>query len=290
MGNRGKHVIDSVHSSGRLETGLGSPHPMGAREPPVKITLVPSAVDGRGEEALQFLTSYLINETVGIDCGALGQYRTPADQSRIRHVLLSHTHIDHIGSLPVLVENAYEGKRDCMTVHGSPAVLDCLRRDIFNNRVWPDFLSLSTPEAPFLKLATLEPGRPVELEGLKITPVPVNHVVPTFGFIIEDGKGAVVISSDTGPTEEIWRRANETPNLKAIFLEATFPDSMTPLATVARHLTPVMFADEVRKLSRPVRVIAVHIKARFHAEMVKALGELGLSNLEIGRSGKTYSF
>jgi cAMP phosphodiesterase len=188
------------------------------------------------------------------------------------------------------VENAYEGKRDCMTVHGSPAVLDCLRRDIFNNRVWPDFLSLSTPEAPFLRLATLEAGRPVEIDGLKITPVPVDHVVPTFGFIVEDGKGAVAISSDTGPTEEIWRHANVTADLKAVFLEATFPDSMAPLATVAKHLTPAMFADEVRKLNRPVRVIAVHLKARFHAQMVKELGALGLANLEIGRSGKTYSF
>ena len=256
----------------------------------MRIILVPSAVDGRGEDQLQYLTSYLVNDTIAIDAGALGQFRTPADQARIRHVLLSHTHIDHIGSLPVLVENAYEGTRDCMTIHGSEAVLDCLRRDIFNDRVWPNFIGLSRPEAPFLKLSTLVAGRPIELDGLRIIPVPVDHVVPTFGFMIEDGNAAIVISSDTGPTDEIWRRANATANLRAVFIEATFPDSMAELARVSKHLTPSMLAAEVRKLKSPVPVITVHIKARFHAQMTRELHALGLPNFEIGRFGKVYTF
>jgi ribonuclease BN (tRNA processing enzyme) len=268
----------AAHSDGRPQ------------ESQVKITLVPSAVGGHGQALLQYLTSYLINDTVAIDAGSLGVFKTPADQARIRHVLLSHTHIDHIGSLPVLVENAYEGKRDCMTIHGSEAVLDCLRRDVFNDRVWPDFISMSSREAPFLRLATLEAGRPLELEGLRITPVAVNHVVPTLGFIVEDQAAGVVISSDTGPTDELWRRANAVANLKAVFLEATFPESMAQLATVAKHLTPSMFAGEVRKLKRPVPVIAVHIKARFYDQMVDELQALGLPNLEIGRAGKSYTF
>jgi cAMP phosphodiesterase len=198
--------------------------------------------------------------------------------------------MDHIASLPLFVENAYEGKRECVTIHGGTAVLECLRRDIFNDRVWPDFIRMSTPEAPFLKLETLEPYQAVELEGLRITPIPVHHVVPTVGFLIEQDDTAIVISSDTGPTEELWTRANALPNLKAVFLEAAFPNHMTWLANLSKHLTPALFAIEVQKLTRTVPVIAVHIKARFHDELVAELKALGLPNVEISRFGQPYTF
>ena len=73
-----------------------------------------------------------------------------------------------------------------MTIHGSAAVLSCLRDNIFNDRVWPNMLQLSPPHAPFLKMAVLEYERTIELEGLRITPIPVDHVVPTFGFLVEE--------------------------------------------------------------------------------------------------------
>src|SRR5579871_2430325 len=98
----------------------------------------------------------------------------------------------------MLLDNVYQGGGDCVTVHGSDAVLDCLRRDVFNDRLWPDFIRLSAERPPFLRLERLEPGRPVDLDGLRITPVAVDHVVPTLGFVVEDGSAAVVFPSDTG--------------------------------------------------------------------------------------------
>ena len=97
---------------------------------------------------------------------------------------------------------------------------------MFNDRTWPDFVALSEGDLPLLRLERLEPGVPIELEGLRITPIPVNHVVPTLGFLIEDGHSAVVIASDTGPTELLWQRANAAPHLDAVFLEAAFPNAM----------------------------------------------------------------
>ncbi len=254
----------------------------------MKVLLVPSA--SAGNDTLQYATSYLVNDTLAVDAGSLGFHGTTQDQARVRHVLLSHTHIDHLASLPIFVENAYEGKPDCVTVHGSRTVLDCLRSDLFNNRVWPDFLALSPPDAPFLRLAALEAGEVYELDGLRVTPVDVNHVVPTQGFFIEDASAAVLIASDTGPTDDIWRRAAAMPNLRAVFLEACFPNNMQWLADVSKHLTPQTFAAEIRKLNRPVAVYAVHIKARFHDQVVRELHDLGLPQLHIGEFGRAYTF
>ena len=253
----------------------------------MQVTLLPSA--GSGEEPHQFLTSYLIGQALAIDAGSLGFHGSLEVQARVRHVLISHSHIDHLASLPVFLENVYRGGPDCVTVHAGEAVLDSLQRDLFNGRVWPDFINLS-PAAPFLRLSKLEEGRPVELEGLRITPVAVNHVVPTFGFLVEDDRSAVVLPSDTGPTEAIWQYANRSPHLKAVFLEATFPDSMAWLADVARHLTPALFAREVGKIRHPVRVFAVHIKAAYRSQVVRELEALGLPNFEVARPGEPYTF
>jgi ribonuclease BN (tRNA processing enzyme) len=256
----------------------------------MKVTLVPSSIAEAGEEPSQYLISYLINETLAIDAGSLGLYGTPQSQAKIKHVLLSHTHIDHTATLPIFLENAYEAKADCVTVHGNDAVLESLRGDIFNNRTWPDFVALSEGPAPFLRLGRLEPGKPAELEGLKITPIEVDHVVPTLGFLIEEGATAILIASDTGPTAELWKVAAATPHLRAVFLEAAFPNAMAELATLSKHLTPELFGREVQKLAKPVRVIAVHIKARWREQIHTELQALGLPDLEIGTFGKAYTW
>lgn len=256
----------------------------------MKITLVPSSSGTPPAQAPQFLTSFLLNDTVALDAGSLGFYRQAQDQARIRHVLISHTHIDHIASLPIFVENVYEGRPDCVTVYGQADVLECLRSDLFNDRVWPDFLKLSRPEAPFLRVAEITPGIPIELDGLRITPVPVDHVVPTLGFIVEDRTGAVVFSSDTGPTQELWDRANALTNLKAVFLEVTFPNELAWLAKVSKHLTPEQFGGELKKLRQPVSAFAVHLKARFRQSVAEEVLALGMPNVRLCEAGHTYTF
>jgi cAMP phosphodiesterase len=253
----------------------------------VKITLLPSSVTP-ADDPRQYLTSFLVNDTLAVDAGSLGFFGPPAEQARIKHVLITHSHIDHVASLPIFVENAYEAKKSCVTIRASQAVLDALHHDLFNGRIWPDFIALSTPEAPFLKTEKFEAGQTVELDGVRITAVAVNHVVPTTGFLLEEQGAAAVIVSDTGPTEEIWKAANALPHLKAVFLEACFPNAMASLAQVSRHLTPAMLAQEIQKLTRPTRVIVVHIKARFREQVVKELQDLGLPNLEVGQMGHTY--
>ena len=259
----------------------------------MKITLIPSAVSGRDRKHTQFLSSYLVNDAVCIDAGSIGLFGSPREQARVRHILISHTHIDHLATLPIFLENAFEGNSAPVTIHGTEVVLDCLRRDLFNDRLWPDFVALSGGNTKFLQLQTLEPGRTVTLENLRITPVPVNHVVPTVGFIVEDDRAAVIIASDTGPTESLWERANQTPHLKAVFLEVTFPDGMAWLADAARHLTPATFAAEVQKLrplKKPPTILAVHLKPRFRQQILKELRALHVPRLKIARFGRVYQF
>jgi ribonuclease BN (tRNA processing enzyme) len=252
----------------------------------MNVSLVATAATGPGR---QILTSYLVNDRVAVDAGSVGLLVPLEAQMRVRHIVITHSHLDHVASLPVFLDNVYSGTADAVTVHGSASVLESLQRDFFNGRLWPDYIGLSRSQAPFLRLALLEPGRPVVVDGLRITPVPVNHAVPTIGLLIEDGSSAVVFSSDTAPTEVLWQVANEAPRLSAVFLEASFPDEMAGLAEIALHLTPRLFAAEAAKLRRPVQLFAVHIKPRYHEQIVAELMRLGLDKLQIVEPGRTYT-
>jgi hypothetical protein len=130
----------------------------------------------------------------------------------------------------------------------------------------------------------------VEVEGLRITPVPVNHVVPTFAFVVSDNQSAVIFGADSGPTKRLWEVAHQTANLRAVFLEACFPNSLTRLAEVSLHMTPEMFSREVARMPANVKVIAIHIKVRYREEVVRELHDLQLPNLEIGECEKEYEF
>jgi cAMP phosphodiesterase len=244
-----------------------------------------SPVDGAQR---QYVTSYLINGHVAIDAGCLGCYGTPMDQECVRHVFLTHSHSDHVASLPIFVENAWTDSETCPVVHGSPETLDAVQRHIFNDVIWPDFVALSAGMPPFLKLHALENEAPVCVEGLRICPVRVNHLVPTFGFVVSDGAGAVIFGGDSGATERIWEVAHETPKLKAVFLEASFPNSMRTLAETSYHLTPEMFGAEVAKIPAGVKIFAVHLKVRYRPVLVRELYELGLPDLEIADCEKEY--
>jgi len=238
----------------------------------------------------QYVSSYVINGTVAIDAGCLGFCGTPEEQQRVRHVFLTHSHADHTASLPVFVENVWTPTGDCPRIYGVAETLDSVRRHIFNEVMWPDFIALSNQSHPFLRLCPLQPGEMVEAEGLKIIPIPVNHIVPTVGYIVSDGLAAIIVAGDTGPTSWLWDVACRTEGLRAVFLEACFPNSMRDLAETSHHLTPEMFGREVSKMPAGVTVFATHIKVRYREQVIRELNELGLENLEIGECDREYVF
>ncbi|MFI5456221.1 MAG: MBL fold metallo-hydrolase [Isosphaerales bacterium] len=256
----------------------------------MKITLVPSSVSPGDGSRGYFLSSYVIDDVVAIDAGGLGLLGDLAAQFHIRDIFLTHSHLDHVASLPMFLETVFQASDRSVTLHAGASTVESLRRDLFNNRVWPDFIGLSERGIPFVKLETLEARRAVEVAGLRLTPIAVDHVVPTLGFLVEAPGVTVAIPSDTGPTEEFWHAAGAAANLKAVFLEASFPDAMSDMAALSKHLTPAMFAGEARKLTRQVPFIAVHIKPRFYDTVVAELNALEFPEVQVGIPGGIYVF
>jgi ribonuclease BN (tRNA processing enzyme) len=256
----------------------------------MKIRMLASAPDAPEEH--QYLTSFVIDDTVAVDAGGLGLWRGAAEQARIADVLLTHSHMDHVASLPVFLECSRDARGHAapVRVHGHAFALGSLRTDIFNDRVWPDLFRLAGKEGPHLELKEMEAERTVTVGKLRVTPVEVRHTVPSYGFIVEDGDSAVVFSGDSAPTDRIWELARERGNLRAVFLEATFPDAMQAFALKTGHLTPALFGGEAAKLPPGVVTLAVHIRPRFRARIVAELEALALPNLVVARGGTEYRF
>jgi len=253
----------------------------------MKVELLPSALPG-GDH--QFLVTYLVDGVVAIDAGALGLVADLRRQRAVRHVFVTHEHLDHIASLPLFLETVHEPGPDCVELLGAAVTLDRIRRDVFNDRLWPDFFALSTAAERFVRDTPLRAGTPVVRAGLTVTPFPVSHATDTLGLLVDDGRVAVAFPSDTGPTEEFWRGIAACPRLGAVFLECSWPERLAALAARTGHLCPSTFAAEVRKVGRAVRWIVVHRKAAYAAEIADELAALGLDTVELVRPGVAYDF
>jgi len=254
----------------------------------LKIELISSAV-GSGELSSQFLTSIRVNDSVCLDAGSIGFHAEISVQKQIRHVFISHSHIDHTASLPILLDNVFGAHPEGVAIYASAEVELALREDMFNDRTWPDFFRISD-ESPkqLLTFHRLLPNSPVQVEGLKITPISVDHVVPTFAFIIDDGITAAVVATDTGPCESLWPHANAIPHLNAVFLEASFPEELSWLAGTTKHLTPTLFSKEIKKLTGDPQIFALHLKATHRREIIAQLDKAGVDQIIIMEPDKIY--
>ena len=236
------------------------------------------------------MTSLLIDGRVALDAGCLSQALAVEDQRKITSILLTHSHIDHTNSLPFFIDNVY-GDGDCrINIYSSPATIYAVRRHLFNNTFWPDFARLPNHLLPALRFHELLDEVTVEIEGIRFTPIPTHHLVPTHGFLIEKGSAAVIWSSDTGPTKRLWEIANMLPNLGAVFLETSFYNDLQSVADRAQHLTPRTMFAEMRKLEHRVPIILHHLKPpcieRIHAEV----GEMAHPDVSFIEQGRTYEF
>ena len=245
--------------------------------------------------ATQYLTTFLINDYVAIDAGCLGLLTPVSKQQSIEHVFLSHSHLDHVASLPLFLDNIYEQESQPPAVYAHEDVWRTLKTDLFNDRLWPDLLRIGAKGNRFLEEHLLVSELPIALSGLRITPVAVNHVIPTLGFLVEDDQSAVIIASDTGPTERLWELAGLQPfrqKLQAVFLECSFSADQAWLANESKHLHSSIFAAEIGKLSANPRFItvAVHLKGSLREQIERELTALDLADLQMGGADRTWEF
>jgi len=206
-------------------------------------------------------TSFLVDHDVLIDAGTGVGDLSLAELSLIDHIYLTHSHLDHIASIPFLVDSV-GGMRTGgpITVHATRETIEILRSHIFNWTIWPDFTQVPSAEAPFMRYAEIELGRTETVDGRAITPLPAIHTVPAVGFHLDSGAGSLVFSGDTGANDALWQAVNRIDNLRTVIVETAFSNRDKALAELSKHLCPETLAVELAKLERQAEIYITHLK------------------------------
>lgn len=234
-------------------------------------------------------TSFLLNQNILIDSGSSASALSLTEQRKIDHIFISHTHLDHVKDICFLADNVFTHRRRPIELISTFETLDALRKHLFNNRIWPDFTTITNGHCPILAYRPIE--KHVQLGSLRISLCPVHHPVPAVGFVIkEKEKNSVVITGDTGPTELLWEEANAERHLKAVFTEIAFPNRLEKVAHAAGHFTPRMFREELLKLKKKVPLLIYHLKPEYIKDLKKEIKELKIPQLKLIKGAQRFTF
>jgi 3',5'-cyclic-nucleotide phosphodiesterase len=236
-----------------------------------------------GETPKHRTSSFLVGDELAIDAGAITSMLSLDEQERIRSVLVSHPHMDHVRDLATLADNRYQQGGSTLDIVGVPATIDALRKHFFNDIIWPDFTRIDAKDGPTVRFIEVQPNEATDVDGYEVTPIMVNHTVDTSAFIIRQNATSIVYGGDTGPTDELWTRINALDDLQALMIEVSFPNDEADLAHSSRHLTPETLASELGKLeqSEELPIWLYHIKPTFEARVLRDLAQVRGRNLQV---------
>jgi len=236
-------------------------------------------------------TSLLLDHDVLIDAGTgLGDLSL-AEMSVIDHVFITHSHLDHIACLPLLVDSVGFMRDKPLLIHATAETLAILQAHVFNWEIWPDFAEIPNLHQPVMRYEEIRVGETIDVGGRKLTPLPVNHVVPAVGFRIDSGKASLVFSGDTTTCDELWDAVNKIRNLRYLIVETAFSDAEKELAVLSKHLCPSLLADELKKLKLAPEIFITHLKPGEVELTMREISERVQGvNPKILQNGQTFEF
>jgi ribonuclease BN (tRNA processing enzyme) len=206
-------------------------------------------------------TSMLVDHDVLIDAGSGVGDLTLEEMRQIRHIFLTHSHMDHFAFLPLLVDSIFDSIKQPIQIHAQPETIAALEQHVFNWVIWPDFAKLPTADKPVMRFEAMTPGSVKKLNGRQFEMIKVNHIVPGVGYRVA-GKtgGAFAFSGDTTTDDNFWQALNRHDRLDLLIVEAAFANAELELSQKAGHYTPELLAADLKKLQHQPEIYLSHTK------------------------------
>jgi len=205
-------------------------------------------------------TSLLVDHDILIDAGT-GLSDLPLDElAAIDHVFITHSHLDHIAALPLMVDSVADLREHPLTIHATAATLETIRSHVFNWAIWPDFSEIAIREQPVMQCRTIGLGETLCFGARRITALPAEHTVPAVGYQLDSGAASLVFTGDTTSNEAFWPVLNAIDNLRYLLIETAFSNREKRLAIISKHLCPSMLSEELAKLALDAEIFISHLK------------------------------
>jgi ribonuclease BN (tRNA processing enzyme) len=237
-------------------------------------------------------TSFLLDDYFLIDAGTVTEAIRRRDLKRIKHVLISHTHMDHVKGLFPLVDELVMMGDYSVELVSVASILDIIANNLLNNLVWPDFTVIPSVSNAVIRLKEIPLERPTVLDKISVVPVLMTHTVYTVGFVIrqDDGRG-FMFTADTGPTKRFWEVAAGEKDIRFIIADVSFPNRLADLASLSGHMTPSMLMENIDAHGLGDSLFYVsHMKPVFASEIVAEFERSGRKNIRFLRQSEILTF
>lgn len=205
-------------------------------------------------------TTLLIDQDILIDAGTGVGDLSMDEMLNISHIFLTHSHLDHIACIPLLVDTLFDRLKRPITVHAQAETIDALQKHIFNNVIWPDFSKLPTAENPVMLFEVMKPGEVCSLNERQLQMISVNHIVPGVGYRVENASGVFAFSGDTTTNDSLWESLNQQDKLDVLVVETAFTNADIDLCRRAGHYCADLLAKDLAKLRHRPQVYISHNK------------------------------
>jgi ribonuclease BN (tRNA processing enzyme) len=206
-------------------------------------------------------TSFLLDDELLIDAGTGVGDLTLEEMIRVDNVLLTHSHLDHVAALPLMVDAIAGQRPGPLRIHALEGTIAALQTHIFNDIIWPDFTRIPSTTAPFISFHPMQVGQTLQMGNMQVEVLPAVHTVPAAGFAVSDGNGHWVFSGDTGRNPAFWQRVNQL-DVRMLVMETAFSNSERELAHISLHLSPMALAEELDNItdSKGYPIYIMHTK------------------------------
>lgn len=236
-------------------------------------------------------TSMLIDQDILLDAGTGVADLSITELSMIDHVFLTHTHMDHIAALPLLIDTVFDRRQKPVTIYGTEAVLTILHNHIFNWAIWPDFSEVPSLEKPVMRFQNIALGERISIGDRHFTALPVEHTVPAVGYHLASRKSSLVFSGDTCICDPFWKAVNAIDDLKYLIVECAFSNSEEKIARLSRHYCPKLLGQELEKLERDCEIYITHLKpGQIELTMEEIEGSLGDFKAKMLQNNQLFEF
>ena len=205
-------------------------------------------------------TSLLVDDDVLIDAGTGVADLALAELAAIDHVFITHSHLDHLAALPLMIDAVADRRAAPLTVYARAETLEAIRLHVFNWVIWPDFSEISLGDAVLMRYQAIDVGQRIALGERAITAVPAVHTVPAVGYQLDSGDASLVFSGDTTVNDRFWPVVNQIANLRYLIIEAAFANRDRRLAATSKHLCPSTLRDELARLASSAEIYVTHLK------------------------------
>ncbi len=231
-------------------------------------------------------TCFLIDDDLLIDAGT-GLGDLPLNHmTGIRHIFLTHSHMDHVVGLPLLADSMFGVHDEPIVVHAQEETIEALKTHVFNWVIWPDFSELPTKENPSIHFRVMQPGDKVTIRSREIEMIPVNHTVPGVAYCVSSRRANVAFSGDTTTTDTLWNVLNGYETIDLLFVESAFSNNDLEISKISKHYCPRLLGEDILKMKHRPDVWLTHFKPGdeelIYRECVEAMPEFSVNQLKGG--------